>query len=294
MDSFSISQLEQFSGIKAHTIRIWEQRYNALKPSRSEGNTRYYDNSQLRRLLNIVSLMGSGYKVSTLCSMSDDQLFLLLAAEQDSVASKEDPNEYFVSQLIAAATSFDEAHFEKIFSNCLLRMGMRNTYVNVIYPLLKRMGLMWTTNTISPAYEHFSSNLICQKLHAAIDGLPPAKSSSKSWVLFLPENEIHEIGLIFAHYLLREAGHTVFNLGSNLPFETLQSAINQLAPKNILFFFVHNDSPDRLQEYLDLIEKNFSKTKIHVSGNEKLMSQLNAGKEVNKIITIQEFERIIA
>src|SRR5437868_2924981 len=114
MDLFTISQLQQFSGIKAHTIRVWEQRYDALNPTRSEGNTRYYDNLQLRRLLNIVSLMEYDYKVSELCSMTDQMLFKLLENKLNDPLIKEGSNEYFVSQLIAAATSFDEVHFEKI------------------------------------------------------------------------------------------------------------------------------------------------------------------------------------
>ena len=119
---FTISQLQQFSGIKAHTIRIWEQRYNALTPNRSDGNTRYYDNIQLRRLLNIVSLM-EDYKVSQLCLMDDNELFKKLEQHLEQNISSEDGNEYSISQLIVSALSFDELHFDKIFSNCLLQIG---------------------------------------------------------------------------------------------------------------------------------------------------------------------------
>src|SRR5690606_366479 len=120
-------------GIKPHTIRMWEQRYNALKPDRSEGNTRYYDNSQLRRLLNIVSLMESDCKLSELCSMSDEKLFELISRRQHQTAENE-PETYFVSQLIAAGMSYDEAYFEKMLSHCLLRYGMKGAYIKVIYP----------------------------------------------------------------------------------------------------------------------------------------------------------------
>ena len=162
MNLFSISQLSQISGIKAHTIRMWEQRYNALKPNRSEGNTRYYDNLQLRRLLNIVSLMNSGYKVSELGVMSDKKLFTLLEQQQGKVES-DDPEDFYISQLIAAGMSYDEQHFEKIFSHCLLRFGLKNAYTHVLYPLLSRIGLMWASNSIPPAQEQFISNIIRQK-----------------------------------------------------------------------------------------------------------------------------------
>jgi DNA-binding transcriptional MerR regulator len=291
MNLFSISELQQFSGIKAHTIRVWEQRYNALNPTRSEGNTRYYDNAQLRRLLNIVSLMESDYKVSELCSMTDRMLFKLLEEKLKETKSGDELNEYYVSQLIAAATAFDELHFEKIFSNCLLRLGMRNTYLRVIYPLLNRIGLMWAADTICPAYEHFSSNIIRQKIFSAIDSLPPAKSSRHSWLLFLPENEFHEIGLLFSHYLLRQAGKKVIYLGSNVPFETLIDAVEKTTPGHLLFFLVHHAIPEDSQSYINRLKRNFGKIKIHLSGNEKLISKLKTGKECNWIHSVEELEK---
>ena len=291
MNLFSISELQQFSGIKAHTIRVWEKRYNALNPTRSEGNTRYYDNTQLRRLLNIVSLMESDYKVSELCCMTDEMLFKLLEGKLKDSQSSVGTNEYFISQLIAAATSFDEIHFEKIFSNCVLRLGMRNTYLNVIYPLLNRLGIMWSTGTISPAYEHFSSNIIKQKLYSAIDSLPPAKSSRNGWLLFLPENEFHEIGLLFSHYLIRQAGKKVIYLGSNVPFETLLDAVEKTKPEHLFFFLVHHNTPENSQDYIDSLKKYFGKIKIHLSGNEKLINKLKVGKEFNWIRSVEEFEK---
>jgi MerR family transcriptional regulator, light-induced transcriptional regulator len=294
MNLFSISELQQFSGIKAHTIRMWEQRYNALQPTRSEGNTRYYDNNQLRRLLNIVSLMESDYKVSELCSMTDSMLFKLLEEKQKSATLIDETNEYFISQLIAAATSFDETHFEKIFSNCVLRLGMRNTYLHVIYPMLNRIGIMWATGTISPAYEHFSSNIIKQKLFSAIDSLPPAKSSRNSWLLFLPENEFHEIGLLFSHYIIRQAGKKVIYLGSNVPFETLMDAIEKVNPGHLLFFLVHHDTSENSQDYIDSLRKYFGKAKLHFSGNEKLINKLKIGKECNWIRSVEELENQLA
>lgn len=290
MNLFSISELQKFSGIKAHTIRVWEQRYNALNPIRSEGNTRYYDNTQLRRLLNIVSLLESDYKVSELCSMSDETIFKLLEGKQKGTLLSDESNEYFISQLISAATSFDEIHFEKIFSNCMLRLGMKQTYTKVIYPMLNRIGLMWTTGAISPAYEHFSSNIIRQKLFSAIDSLPPAKSK-QSWLLFLPENEFHEIGLLFSHYLIRQSGKKVIYLGNNVPFETLISAVSDINPTHLLFFLVHHDKSEDSQDYLNELKKNFGKTKIHLSGNEKLISKLKMGKECNWIHSVEELEK---
>lgn len=289
MDLFSISQLEQFSGIKAHTIRIWEQRYRALNPKRTEGNTRYYDNQQLRRLLNIVSLLDFDYKVSELCLMTDQELNEILEQRLLVEAQDEKDNEYFVNQLIAAATCFDQESFEKIFSNCELRWGMRDTYIKVIYPLLNRIGLMWATEKISPAFEHFCSNIIRQKLFSAIDSLPPAKSK-QSWLLFLPEDEFHEVGLLFSYYLIRLAGKKVIYLGSNVPFETLVSAVAETNPNNLLFFLVHHDTSEAIQDYLTSLKNNFSNTKVCVSGNEKLISKLKTESEFNWIRSVAELE----
>ncbi|MBX9853356.1 MAG: MerR family transcriptional regulator [Cytophagaceae bacterium] len=277
MNLFSISQLSRFSGIKPHTIRIWEQRYNALKPSRSEGNTRYYDDTQLRRLLNIVSLMESDYKVSELCAMPDEKLFRLLKNLQTNVNNG--PCEYFISQLIAAGMAYDEPHFEKIFSHCLLRLGMKDAYIKVLYPMLERVGLMWASDSIPPAQEHFISNIIRQKLFTAIDSLAAAKPAADSWMLFLPENEFHEIGLLLAHYLIRLSGRKVIYLGGNVPLLSLTAAIKQTGCANLLFFLVHYDSPDAPQEYLKRLSATFPGKNIYISGNHKLISQLKRGKK---------------
>ncbi|MFI5128939.1 MAG: MerR family transcriptional regulator [Chitinophagales bacterium] len=290
MDLFSISQLQQFSGIKAHTIRIWEQRYNALHPNRSEGNTRYYDNSQLRRLLNIVSLMDSDYKVSQLCAMTDKNLFTLINDQLKTHSIVRDEAEYFITQLLAAGMSYDEPGFDKIFSKCLERMDMKDGYTKVIYPLLERIGLMWSTDTMPPAREHFMSNIIRQKLVSAINDLPAPASSKSSWLLFLPENEFHEIGLLFAHYLIRKAGRKVYYLGSNVPFETLAQAVKEIQPGNFLFFLVHYDVPENVQDYLNSLTKTFNKTRINLSGNVKLINQLKLGRQIQWKKSVQELE----
>ena len=294
LNSFTISQLQQFSGIKAHTIRIWEQRYNALQPNRSNGNTRYYDNSQLRRLLNIVSLLQYNYKVSAICSMPDEKLFTLLEEHLKNIPDTDEAESYFVSQLIAAAMGYDNAHFEKIFSACLLRFGLKDTYTKVIYPMLLRIGLLWTNGSIPPAQEHFISNIIRQKMFSAIDSLPPAKAVQEPWLLFLPENEFHEIGLLFAQYIIRHSGKKAIYLGANVPLDSLKTAVKDILPAHLLFFLVHHDKPADSQKYLAILSKNFRDTKIHISGNPKLISQLKTGKAIDWIQSVAELEKQLA
>ena len=291
MNLFSISQLSQFSGIKAHTIRMWEQRYNALKPNRSEGNTRYYDNLQLRRLLNIVSLMDSGYKVSELSVMSDKKLFTLLE-EQQGNATSNDKEDFYISQLIAAGMSYDEQHFEKIFSHCLLRFGLKNAYIHVLYPLLLRIGLMWASNSIPPAQEHFISNIIRQKLFTAIDSLPPPASTAETWVLFLPENEFHEIGLLFAHYVVRLSGRKSIYLGANLPLDSLNNSLKDIKPDKLLLFLVRHNLPEESQQFLDTL-RTFSPIKIiYLVGSKNLVGSLKMGK-IQWLQTVDDLDRVL-
>jgi MerR family transcriptional regulator, light-induced transcriptional regulator len=290
MNLFSISQLQQYSGIKAHTIRIWEQRYNGLTPTRSEGNTRYYDNNQLRRLLNIVSLMDSGYKISQLCSMTDAELFDLLGRQLNDSTRENEKTGYYIMQLIAAGMALDDAGFGKILSTCLKHSGIRKTYIDVIYPMLEKLGLMWTENKLAPSYEHFISNLLKQKFYALIDELPPASSSKNWWVLFLPEDEFHEIGLLFANLLLRINGQKVIYLGANTPFATLKQTVEEVNPSALLLFLVHFDEPEQTQKYLDCLAGVFKNQEIFISGNEKLISQLKPGNNIHWLKTVDDLE----
>ena len=280
MNYFSISQLARYSGIKPHTIRMWEQRYNALTPNRSEGNTRYYDNKQLRRLLNIVSLMESHYKVSELCSMPDKELFNLVN-ELPNKEEHDDINEFFVLQLVSAGMSYDELNFDKIFSHCLLKYGIKEAYIKVIYPMLRRVGVMWTADALEPAAEHFISNQVRQKLFTVIDSLPAVKTSEDSWLLFLPENEFHEIGLLFANFLIRQSGRKTIYLGANVPLESLFVAVKETSSEKVLLFLAHNDLPDETQNYLDELSLFLGNKKIFVAADPSLFENIKTGKNIH-------------
>lgn len=292
MDFFSISQLSQLSGVKPHTIRVWEQRYKALNPNRSEGNTRFYDSSQLRRLLNIVSLMDGGYKISELGPLSDQEL-LGRVEKFYSVEDPQGPEGYYISQLLSAGMNFDEGLFEKIFSHCLLRFGMVKTYTQVLYPLMTRMGLMWSYDAFLPAYEHFNSNLLRQKLCTALDSLPPAPEAEGGWLLFLPENEFHELGLLFAQYLIRVSGRRSLYLGANVPIDSVFPAIKQARPDTLLLFMVRNESPDRAQQYLDDLASDFNDLTVFVSGRIALLEQLQLKPPLHWLREVKNLEQVL-
>lgn len=289
MDLFSISHLARYSGIKPHTIRIWEKRYHALHPSRSDGNTRYYDSKQLRRLLNIVSLKSSHPgSLQELCAMSDQALFRLI--QQHTVSEPDGSDDYFISQLIAAGVSYDEGHFTQMFSHCLLRYGLKDTYLKVIYPMLVRMGTLWTSDSIRPSYEHYISNLLRRKLTTSLDALPPPRPGSPTWLLFLPENEFHDIGLLFADYLIRSSGARTIYLGGNMPEDAVIEAIDGVKPNHLLLFLVHYDLPDDIQQYLDRLTGSFKGDRIFVTGNAALLQALSKGKKLVLLSSPKDLE----
>ncbi len=292
MENFSIAQLAQFSGIKAHTIRAWEKRYDALSPGRSEGNTRFYTNDQLKRLLNIVSLLEYEFKVSELCAMNDTELFKLLEDKKDDSSNNEKFG-YYISQLISAGVNYDEVYFEKIFANSLMTLGFKKTYSMVIVPMLQRLGLMWVTNKMPPAQEHFVSNLIRQKIFVAIDSLPPPKKEKGTALLFLPENEFHEIPLLFAHFILRFHKVKSIFFGANLPIESLLESIKVLKPDYLLFFLIHENIPANVD--VDIKKyKEVHPNEIFIAGNSTLIKKLKIDREgkIKIINSINELEKI--
>ena len=291
MDNFTISQLSQFSGIKPHTIRIWEQRYAALKPHRSKGNTRYYDGSQLRRLLNIVSLSSTGFKLSHLGAMSDNELFEMVQ-KHEANAARDNDFEYYVSQLLASGMSFDQFNFEKIFSHCLLRFGMLRTYIYVIYPLLTRIGMMWAANAIPAAHEHYISNLLKQKMFTAIDALPSTTNDSDTWLLFLPEDEFHELGLLFSNFLIRSRGNNVIYLGANVPFASIESTLQETRINKLLLFLVRGKLPENIEEYFDQLSKMAVSREIFVGAGRELASTVSVSGHFTWLHSVEDLEKV--
>jgi MerR family transcriptional regulator, light-induced transcriptional regulator len=293
MQYYSISDLEKLSGVKAHTIRIWEQRYKALKPNRSQGNVRYYDDEQLRKLLNVVSLAETGKKISELFAMSEADINALIQEQIEITKLSASQFEYFISQMIIAGSNYDETGFEKLFSASLVRYGMRNTYTHIIYPTLFRVGLIWGKDEINPAQEHFLSNLIKQKIHASIDGLSFPANDKKCWLLFLPKGETHDIGLLFGNYLIRSAGQKTIYLGSDVPLDSLKSSVDDNRPTDLFFFFIRNRSEEEAQEYINELNTLDKNVTIHIAGNTKLISHLKLEKQTNWIQSVDELEKLL-
>lgn len=224
MNHFSIKDIENLTGIKSHTLRIWEQRYGIPSPKRTETNIRYYDDEDLKLLLNVSMLNKQGHKISQLTSLSKEEL------ENMALTYSEDVEDAGIQldSMLAAMFNLDENAFEKILSSHVLKFGLEYTMAHLFFPFLKRIGVLWQTGQVNPAFEHFMSNLIRQKLIVAIDAqVHTIKPESKKFILFLPEGEMHEIGLLFANFVLRARGHQTIYLGQNLPYTDLDSVIGQ-------------------------------------------------------------------
>lgn len=232
MDRFSIKDIENLSGIKAHTLRIWEKRYQIITPKRTDTNIRYYTDDDLRKLLNVSFLNRNGYKISKIAEFNEEEINKLL----QSFLVKND-YELFIDAMLMAAVKFDAQGFEKAFFACEERMGFVNTMLHVVYPLLTKMGVLWGIQEINPAHEHFISNLIRMKLFHAIEQQKETDCSKKTYLLFLHQNESHDIGLLLAYYLLRSEAYPVIYLGANVPLKSLEETCSIVRPDVLYTLF---------------------------------------------------------
>lgn len=264
MSSYSIKDLESLSGIKAHTLRIWEQRYNIISPKRTDSNIREYDDSDLKLVLNISLLREHGYKISGIAKMSLEEL-------NKQVMSIANVNINYPEQIHAltiAMIDMDEERFEKVMATSILQFGFENTMINIIYPFLSRIGTLWITGSIGPAQEHFISNLIRQKTIVAIDSqIVKETPHSKKFVLYTPEGELHEIGLLFANYVLRSRNHKVIYLGQSLPFIELEETFKSHKPDAIFTSITAVPTGrQEVQEYVTKMAVAFPNTEIYLTG----------------------------
>ena len=216
--NFNIRDLENISGIKAHTIRIWEKRYHLLVPERTETNIRYYSHKNLQKLLNIVLLKNNNFKISKISKMTEEEIVL----NSRKLALESAINDEAIASLKLSMFQFDRNLFNNTYNQLLHKKNFRAIFKEIFIPFLEHIGLLWQTETIIPAHEHFISNLIVQKIQINTEKLQTnSKPTGKVYVLFLPENEIHELGLLYLNYELVLRGHDTIYLGQNLPLNNL-------------------------------------------------------------------------
>jgi DNA-binding transcriptional MerR regulator len=248
--------MENLSGIKAHTIRIWEKRYGLLAPERTSTNIRTYSLASLQKLLNITLLYHSGFKISKIAKIPETDISLVV---RETVARKSAEN-HAVNAFKLAMMNFDQGLFQNTYNNLMTHKSFREIFWDVIMPFLEELGLLWQTSTIGPAHEHFISHLIKQKINANTDKLQAIESSRKDrvFVLFLPENEIHEIGLLYVNYEIVLKGYKTIYLGPTMPLDflvDLQKFFNNLV---FLSYFTITPGRDGLMKYFDDFAKHIA------------------------------------
>ena len=262
MTKFTIKDLENLSGIKAHTIRIWEQRYSFLRPSRTDTNIRYYSNDDLKAILNISILNKYGYKISHINRMSVSDVQARVAELNVSGASQE----RIVNELIQLMVDLDTAGFEKLIDRQITAAGIEKTIIHIIFPFFERIGILWQTGHINPAQEHLITNIIRQKLIVGIDQAKSLIKVKKSFLLFLPEGEHHELGLLLVYYLLKRKGTEVFYIGANVPLKDAQFVAEIKKPDFVYIHLTSISSGFNFQKFLTQTSERIARSKIIVSG----------------------------
>ncbi|RKF04246.1 DNA-binding transcriptional MerR regulator [Tenacibaculum lutimaris] len=255
--TFTIKDLENISGIKAHTIRIWEKRYNLLSPERTDTNIRYYSSENLQKLLNVVLLNQNNIKISKIAEMSDNTIVL----KARELAFKMAVNDEAINSFKIAMFQFDKTLFNNTYNSLLKRKTFREIFKDVFIPFLNHIGLLWQTDTLLPAHEHFISNLIVQKIQINIEKLEYSNNNSEvTYVLFLPENEIHELGLMYLNYELTLRGYNTIYLGQSLPLDNLDYFFKSKTKICFVTSMTVQPYDDKIQEYFSEIERVLKNT----------------------------------
>ena len=261
--AFSIKELESLSGIKAHTIRIWEQRYQFLKPGRTSTNIRTYNNEELKTLLSVALLNKFGYKISRIDEMDPEQRSKAIL----NLPYAEAREEHLLNELIGYAIDLRPIHFEELINAYIDRNGIAKTISQLIFQFLEKVGILWQTSRINPAQEHTVTNIIRQKIISAIDTLQPVYETKPLYLLFLPEDEHHELGLLVVYYLLRQKGIPVLYLGANVPLADVQYVIRLRKPSALYLHLTSFPRQLRFENFLRQLSTVAADTKILISGS---------------------------
>jgi len=285
MAVYSINDIEKLCGIKAHTIRIWEKRYDIIQPRRTDTNIRYYLDEDLQKILNISLLNRNGYKISKIAKMTDGEMKTLVSELSDVSLNKED----YLDSLMFAMLELDEYKFNKILDHNISSKGFENTMNEVVYPLMEKLSMMWIAGSIKSVHENFVANLIKRKSVVAIDSksklnLPDAKR----FLIYLPENESHELSLLFLHFLLKDIGHNVINLGSETALIDVLEGQKIFEAEYIVALFNDSFANDPLQPYLNELSRRLKDCTILISGYQTAIQNINLPENVSILRSISE------
>ncbi len=262
--SYNIKDIEYLTGIKAHTLRIWEQRYQIVIPERTQTNIRYYTDDQLKTLLNISLLNKNGVKISKIAGLEENEIISMI----NSLSDEQVKTERSLNLLTEAMIELNEEKFDNVLTKHSIQSGFEATMEYIVMPFLDKIGVLWLTGSINPAQEHFISNLIRQKLIVAIDGQITDKTNCAGKImLYTPENEQHELTLLYSSYLLKKRNYHVVYLGLNVPFKDLVSVAKVHEPDYLLTIFTNSMSKKSHDDYIMDLNKAMQGTKLLICGN---------------------------
>ncbi len=286
MGNYSIKDLETLSGVKAHTIRIWEKRYDIIKPDRTDTNIRKYSDMELKKLLNVAILNNHGHKISKIAKLCHGEI----CEELEKLNQRDDKFQVQIDTLVVAMVDLDRKKFQKILADSTQKVGFEATAINLLYPFLRKVGVMWQTDDINIPQEHFISSLVIQKLYVAIDQeYQPEMEGAKKALLFLPEGEYHEMGLLFYRYLMKKRGYETIYLGQSLPYPDLLKVVEAHRPDLLVTAFVANIPQDYLQNYLNRMSADFPSKTIVASGYQVCQAKFSIPENVKALKDVKEF-----
>ena len=291
MAEYKIKDLENLTGIKSHTIRIWEKRYRILSPDRTDTKIRTYSDSELTHLLTVSMLNRNGIKISKIAKLSQEDMNKLL---WDIKVNKEP--EYSMDKLLLSLVSLDEELFKETLANLLESEGLEKTFTDHLIPFLDRIGIMWLIGSVNPAQEHFMSNLIRQKIISEIDKQEIPASTEKSVLMYLPEHEWHEMSLLFYHFLLRSKGIPTFYLGQSLPYESLVECIEKLKPNYILSSWLTAVDEKLVVSYFKKLKSDYPNLDVFAGGPQIKANSTALKKyiiEVNDLASIMKHLEVL-
>lgn len=283
MGKYSIKELERLSGIKAHTLRIWEKRYNLFEPSRSETNIRFYSDSDLKKLLSVTMLSNNGTKISKIVSMDEEQLKKAIAEIEDADLVKQKR----IDDLILPMLQFDEDSIDELLASYYEDLEVEGTFTNVLYPFLEKVGILWLTDEVEPTQEHFITHIIRQKLSAAIEELPNNPEGSNKVMLFLPEGEYHELGLLFFAYLYKKKGVKVYYFGQSVPIKQIVEASKVIKPNWIMTYTVVRPKVG-MQGLIDQLGEGVSDETYFLMNRSQADIELSFPSNIRKITSYSE------
>jgi DNA-binding transcriptional MerR regulator len=286
---YSIKDLENLTGIKAHTLRIWEKRYNILEPKRSETNIRYYDNNDLKKILNINLLYNGGYKISKIATLGDDEI----KSRADTILNDKNASDSKeINALIQNIIKLDTFEIEKILEEEYIEKGILRLYVETITPLLIRLGELWQLNTLNISHEHLFSNTLRKFIIVKTDALKPEKQLDKSVLIFLTKGEHHEIPILFYNYFLKSFGWNSIYLGANVPTEDLRLAIVQKNPDLVFTSMIINVTGDRFHRKLDSLLEIIPENKLCLSTTKPIKNKAEIYPQMNSILNYEDFTKL--